>query len=103
MSTTSNLMNILISWSLVVPLVLPSVRCFCNQVHISPKSGINKNKFSLPAENNARVSILTEITDEPGSLHELLRYFWKYEIDLTHIESRYFVTSFFAALYLKCA
>lgn len=46
---------------------------------------------SLPAvvtQGNSRVSILTEIIDEPGSLHEMLRYFWKYEIDLTHIESR---------------
>lgn len=35
-----------------------------------------------------RVSILTEITDEPGALYDILRYFWKYEINLTHIESR---------------
>lgn len=40
-------------------------------------------EWSLP-----RVSVLTEIDDTPGALHEILRYFWKYEINLTHIESR---------------
>jgi phenylalanine-4-hydroxylase len=35
-----------------------------------------------------RVSILTEINDQPGALHEILKYFWKYDINLTHIESR---------------
>jgi phenylalanine-4-hydroxylase len=35
-----------------------------------------------------RVSLLTEISNAPGSLGELLRYFWKYDIDLTHIASR---------------
>ena len=35
-----------------------------------------------------RVSLLTEIEDTPGALHEILRYFWKYEVNLTHIESR---------------
>lgn len=42
-----------------------------------------------PSEiDNPRVSLLLEISNAPGSLHELLRYFWKYDIDLTHIESR---------------
>ena len=35
-----------------------------------------------------RVSLLAEIVDHPGSLHELLRYFWKYDVNLTRIESR---------------
>lgn len=38
--------------------------------------------------DNPRVSILTEIADEPGALYDILKYFWKYDIDLTHIESR---------------
>eukprot|EP00616_Rhizochromulina_sp_CCMP1243_P013079 CAMPEP_0118973784 /NCGR_PEP_ID=MMETSP1173-20130426/10905_1 /TAXON_ID=1034831 /ORGANISM="Rhizochromulina marina cf, Strain CCMP1243" /LENGTH=405 /DNA_ID=CAMNT_0006923477 /DNA_START=218 /DNA_END=1435 /DNA_ORIENTATION=- len=29
-----------------------------------------------------------EIHDSPGALHEVLRYFWKYDINITHIESR---------------
>lgn len=38
--------------------------------------------------HDPRVSVLTEIDDSPGSLYEILKYFWKYDIDLTHIESR---------------
>ena len=46
-------------------------------------------KPSTPTENCCpRVSILAEIADSPGSLYELLKYFWKYDINLTHIESR---------------
>jgi phenylalanine-4-hydroxylase len=40
------------------------------------------------AWGQSRVSILTEVEDTPGALHEVLKYFWKYEINLTHIESR---------------
>ena len=32
--------------------------------------------------------MLTSISDQPGSLFEVLKYFWKYEISITHIESR---------------
>jgi prephenate dehydratase len=35
-----------------------------------------------------RVAIITEINDTPGSLLEVLKFFWKYNIQLTHIESR---------------
>mmetsp|Transcript_24403 Transcript_24403/g.35855 ORF Transcript_24403/g.35855 Transcript_24403/m.35855 type:complete len:437 (-) Transcript_24403:146-1456(-) len=35
-----------------------------------------------------RISILTEIPHQPGALYDILKYFWKYDIDLTHIESR---------------
>jgi phenylalanine-4-hydroxylase len=37
---------------------------------------------------DARISLLIEGRDEPGSLYELLKFFWKYDINLTHIESR---------------
>ena len=29
-----------------------------------------------------------EIVDCPGALHEVLKYFWKYDLNITHIESR---------------
>lgn len=32
--------------------------------------------------------MLAQIRDVPGSLHELLRYFWKYDVNLTRVESR---------------
>jgi phenylalanine-4-hydroxylase len=38
--------------------------------------------------NDPRMSLLIEGRDEPGSLVDLLRFFWKYDINLTHIESR---------------
>jgi phenylalanine-4-hydroxylase len=38
--------------------------------------------------SNPRVAILTEIADIPGSLHEMLKFFWKHDVDLTRIESR---------------
>ncbi len=36
----------------------------------------------------ARVGIVAEISDKPGSLSDVLKCFSKYEINLTHIESR---------------
>lgn len=35
-----------------------------------------------------RISILADISNEPGSLHDILRYFWKYDLNMTRIESR---------------
>jgi phenylalanine-4-hydroxylase len=35
-----------------------------------------------------RISILADISNKPGSLHDILRYFWKYDLNLTRIESR---------------
>ncbi|CAM9893922.1 unnamed protein product [Chrysoparadoxa australica] len=34
------------------------------------------------------MSLLMEVKDGVGSLHEVLRYFWKYDISITRIESR---------------
>eukprot|EP01033_Poteriospumella_lacustris_P006935 gene6935-4999_t len=59
---------------------------------MAPNRGMVKRVNMSPAlstdASHPRVSILTEIKDEPGSLFDILRYFWKYEINLTHIESR---------------
>lgn len=35
-----------------------------------------------------RVSVLMELTDHVGILHDVLKYFWKYDINVTRIESR---------------
>jgi hypothetical protein len=35
-----------------------------------------------------RVSLLMELKDEVGILHEVLKYFWKYDINVSRIESR---------------
>ena len=39
-------------------------------------------------EVESKTSILMELNDEPGALHEILKFFWKYDIDITSIESR---------------
>lgn len=43
---------------------------------------------SLLFDENPRTSILMELTDRVGILHDVLRYFWKYDINITRIESR---------------
>ena len=35
-----------------------------------------------------RTSVLMELSDRVGALHDILRYFWKYDINITRIESR---------------
>lgn len=32
--------------------------------------------------------MLLELRDKPGALHEVLRYFWKYDLNITRLESR---------------
>lgn len=36
----------------------------------------------------SRVSLVTDISDNPGALHNFLKAFWKFDINLTHIESK---------------
>lgn len=43
---------------------------------------------SLLYHETPRTSILMELTDRVGVLHDVLRYFWKYDINVTRIESR---------------
>jgi len=35
-----------------------------------------------------KTALLLELTDAPGALHETLKYFWKYDVNVSHIESR---------------
>jgi prephenate dehydratase len=41
----------------------------------------------LPKET-PRVSLLMELTDGVGILHDVLRFFWKYDVNVSRIESR---------------
>ena len=47
----------------------------------------NQQALSMDDKRH-RVSILVEILNTPGSLLDVLKYFWKNDIDLTCIESR---------------
>lgn len=50
---------------------------------------VSRNNRLLSTLSNLPKSSLTmEIMDEPGALHEVLRYFWKYDVNITRIESR---------------
>lgn len=31
---------------------------------------------------------MLELKDRPGALHDVLKYFWKYDLNITRIESR---------------
>jgi len=46
------------------------------------------DKDDLVFGDPPRVSLLMELTDRMGILHDVLKYFWKYEINVTRIESR---------------
>lgn len=35
-----------------------------------------------------RTSVLMELTDRVGVLHDVLKFYWKYDVNITHIESR---------------
>jgi phenylalanine-4-hydroxylase len=44
--------------------------------------------FGNPHAHQSRTSLLTKLSHSPGSLHDVLKYFWKNDVNLTHIESR---------------
>lgn len=48
--------------------------------HSSPSSLLNAQP--------PRTSVLMELTDRVGVLHDVLKYYWKYDVNITHIESR---------------
>lgn len=43
---------------------------------------------SIDFGEHPRVSLLMELKDEVGILHEVLKYFWKYDLNVSRIESR---------------
>jgi hypothetical protein len=45
-------------------------------------------RSSIDFGESPRVSLLMELKDEVGILHEVLKYFWKYDINVSRIESR---------------
>ena len=47
-----------------------------------------KNKNDEPAVGGARMSVLMELDDQCGILYKVLALFWKYDVNLTRIESR---------------
>lgn len=50
----------------------------CSETSSHPPSDVEK----------PRTSVLMELTDRLGVLHDVLRYFWKYDVNICRIESR---------------
>jgi len=46
------------------------------------------SSLSSSKEDKNRSSLLMELTDRVGILHDVLRFFWKYDVNITRIESR---------------
>lgn len=46
------------------------------------------SSLSSSKEEKNRSSLLMELTDRVGILHDVLRFFWKYDVNITRIESR---------------
>jgi prephenate dehydratase len=40
------------------------------------------------AAEDSKTSLLLEVEDGPGSLQEILKFFWKHDVNMTRIESR---------------
>jgi hypothetical protein len=51
------------------------------------KNSISNGESQLYGEK-PRVSVLMELQDRLGVLHDVLKYFWKYDINVSRIESR---------------
>ena len=45
-------------------------------------------EFSSGLSESPRTSVLMELTDRVGVLHDVLKHFWKYDVNITRIESR---------------
>lgn len=43
---------------------------------------------SFAHQSDDKISVLFNVPDQPGSLQKALAYFWKYDINMTRIESR---------------
>lgn len=65
-----------------------------NRSHLCKERGVNNvrhqsdiaSQFDFDDEN--KTSVLMELTDKVGVLHDVLRYFWKHEVNISRLESR---------------
>jgi phenylalanine-4-hydroxylase len=68
---------------------------FHDKIHTSilvdaepPSSNTAEAGGGVPLSETPRTSVLMELTDGVGILHDVLKYFWKYDINVSRIESR---------------
>lgn len=68
-----------------------SLRCFSAQINHNDDCNDSDPTGPDPLQANEelnRTSLLMELTDRVGILHDVLRFFWKYDVNITRIESR---------------
>ncbi|KAJ0399839.1 hypothetical protein ATCC90586_005381 [Pythium insidiosum] len=72
--------------ALRTPLPKPST---AHARSLATASTLGAKRFYVPsAEEGAKTSLLLEVEDGPGSLQEILKFFWKHDVNMTRIESR---------------
>jgi phenylalanine-4-hydroxylase len=52
------------------------------------KTDEEKEEWNQTYRDMPRMSVLMELTDKVGILHDVLRFFWKYDVNICRIESR---------------
>jgi hypothetical protein len=52
------------------------------------KAKDEREEYNRAYGENPRMSVLMELTDSVGKLHDVLRFFWKYDVNICRIESR---------------
>ena len=67
------------------PVYSFSKKCFSTQFINGDADG---DTLTSPLEESNRTSLLFELKDRIGVLHNVLRFFWKYDVNVTRIESR---------------
>eukprot|EP00934_Nitzschia_sp_Nitz4_P005732 Nitzschia sp. Nitz4//scaffold106_size73319//44724//46217//NITZ4_005739-RA/size73319-augustus-gene-0.4-mRNA-1//1//CDS//3329532529//5722//frame0 len=80
-------------WKLTSSSTLPqnkyTARVFSTQVQeVMDPSSSHKEIENAAFSDRPKVSVLMELTDRVGVLHDVLKYFWKYDINVSRIESR---------------
>jgi len=55
---------------------------------INMAGSVNDNNSNNSPLEGPRTSVLMELNDRVGALHDVLKYYWKYDVNITRIESR---------------
>mmetsp|Transcript_58869 Transcript_58869/g.80352 ORF Transcript_58869/g.80352 Transcript_58869/m.80352 type:complete len:438 (-) Transcript_58869:146-1459(-) len=66
-------------------LLTAPLPCFTSRLFLS--SRVAHRPYTSPP-NSDRSSVLLELDDRPGALNHVLKYFWKYDINITQLQSR---------------
>ena len=82
--------------------VFSTASCICDELNRGFPIEIHRSKLqknlspinwetqikTLTNDNTNQTSVLMELTDRVGVLHDVLKYFWKHDVNISRIESR---------------